>query len=66
MERRGIKGEKKRRKGEVCREIKRERRGKRKRKKRGRRENPCDCESYIIKSEISDLGVRNKLEELSW
>ena len=35
MERRGIKGEKKRREGEVCREIERE---KEERKERGRRE----------------------------
>ena len=39
MERRGVKGEKKRREGEVCREIERERREERKTKKRGRREN---------------------------
>ena len=38
MERRGIKGEKKRREREVCRKFGRERREKRKREKRERRE----------------------------
>ena len=51
----------------MCREIERERREERKRKKRGRREKIlCDCKSSIIKGEISDLGLGNKLEDFSW
>ena len=35
-----------------------------KKKKRGRREKiVCDCKSSIIKGEISDLGLENKLED---
>ena len=58
MERRGIKGEKKRREREVCREL-------RKRKKRGKKEGEerkfCECKSFITKREISDFGLGNKL-----
>ena len=46
MERRGIKGEKKRREREVCRKFERERREERKGEKKGRRENSFVIEDH--------------------
>ena len=46
------------------REERKKRREKEKKKKRGRREKiVCDYKSSIIKREISDLGLGNKLED---
>ena len=64
MERRGIKGEKKRREREVCREL----REKEERKERGRREKEerilCECKSFITTREISDFGIWKQARRL--
>ena len=57
MERRGIKGEKKRREREVCRKFERERR------EEGER-ILCECKSFITKREISDFGIGKQTSRL--
>ena len=59
-----IKGEQKEEKGKCVDKLReKEKRREKRREERKKRENCCDCKSFITKGEISDLGLENKLED---